>query len=203
MTGSIHVWAGVADAGLVAGTASLVAHTLVARAQSGATGFDRAPVGKAALLALDRELCLLRGETGALERIDDRADPIAVIRAATRPRAWVTVARTDAFEALRGELADDRRARAKKALAERMGKPFVPPAEATLAGLFDASPQAAAVRAAASSCEAMLVFRFAGEWGIAATLIATGNQEELAIARLGHAGIPVIRAGSPRALPMW
>jgi hypothetical protein len=203
MTGSIHVWPGVADAGLATSTASLTGHTLVARADSGATGFDRDPVGKAALLALDRELHLLRGETGAAERIDDKADPVAVIRAATRPRAWVTVAASEPFEALRSELADYRKALAKKALTERLGKPFVAPPAPALLGLFDDAPSEASVHRLASACEAVLVFRFAGEWGIAATLLATGDQGELAIARLGHRGVQVVRAESQRDLPMW
>ena len=133
MKASIHVWAGAADAGLVPAASKLAMHTLVARADTGATGFDRDPVGNTAL-ALLGELYLLRADTGAAERIDEKPDPVAIIRAALKPRCFVVLSPGPSFEPLRAELADYRKALAKKALTERMGKPFHAPPRARAVG---------------------------------------------------------------------
>ncbi len=203
MTSSVHRWAGVADPALAGlPLAGLDAFTLVLRSAEGVTGFDHDPVSAASVRACATSLVLVHAN-GAIESIEARDDLIRIVRAAARPRAFV-------FADPRPELANEvatlaayRLDVARTVLPKRYGKPFVTPIEPPIAQLFDERPTEVAVQLATSVATAVLVFRFAGEWGLAPTLLATAGTGAAVIDRIVSAGIAVVHAPTQRDLPMW
>lgn len=203
MTSSVHIWAGVADPALVGlPLVGFDAFTLVQRSADRVTGFDHDGAGAASLRVCASSLVLVHAN-GTSERIEARDDLIRVVRAAMRPRAFV-------FADPRPELADEvaalaayRLEVARTVLPKRYGKPFVTPIEPPIAQLFGERPTEIAIQRATSMAAAVLVFHFAGEWGLAPTLLASAGTGANVIDRLVAAGITVVHVGTQRDLPMW
>ena len=203
MTPSVHVWSGVADPALAGlSLAGLDAFTLVFRAASGATGFDHDPVADATLRACASSLVLV-DPRGTSEPLEARDDLTRVVRAATRPRAFLFADPQPELAQEVAALAAYRLDVARTVLPKRYGKPFVAPIAPTIAELFDEQPTESGIQLATSLASAVLAFRFAGEWGLTPTVLALAGTGEDLIHRIVAAGIVVKPALSQRDLPMW
>lgn len=204
MSGEVHIWAGVADpllkTLLLPGTET---HTLVFRAADRSTGFDHSDAAAAALRGSADALLLLRGATGAGERVEASPIILDTVRRAAQERAFVVVDPDARFATELDKLADYRKAVAKKALTERLGKPFVAPPEPALAGLFANELSDTAIAAVLDSSRGLFMFRHAGEWGIAPTLLSKQHAVADIAARMAGTGVAIVKAADQRSLPMW
>jgi hypothetical protein len=203
LTTSIHVWAGVADPALAGiPLVGLDALTLVLRSSTGATGFDRDPAAIATLRACASSLVLVHPR-GTSEPIEARDDLTSVVRAATRLRAFVFADPRPELAREVATLAAYRLEVARTDLPKRYGKPFVTPVAQPIAQLFDDPPTEVAIQLATRLATAVLVFRFAGEWGLAPTVLAAAGTGAVITDQIAAAKILVVHARTQRDLPMW
>lgn len=91
----------------------------------------------------------------------------------------------------------------ERSLPKRYGKPFVTPIAPPIAQLFDEPPAEVAIQLASRLATAVLVFRFAGEWGLAPTVLAAAGTGAVITRQISAAGMLIVHARNQRELPMW